>query len=350
MAEERKLVTVLFADVTGSTALSEALDPEDLRALMGRYFEHAQQVIPAHGGALEKFIGDAVMAVFGLPRAHGNDTERALAAALALRAAIEGDVLLAGRLVLRIGVNTGEVVAANDPAPGEFLVTGEAVNVASRLQTAAAPGEILASERTKEAADAAMRFGPGRQIAVKGKRQPVRDFALKGPRPTRKMGRPPLVGRSSDLAQLALLRDRALEERRPQLVSIIAPAGTGKTRLLLEFLEQTPAAAGWRVATARCLPYGQALTFWPLRGMLTELLGAEFTSERVAAALLAGGHAPDDAERLADLVLATLGVESGGATEREQTFHAWRALLEALARAAPRIIVFEDLHWASESL
>src|SRR5262249_3629069 len=111
-----------------------------------------------------------------------------------------------------------------------------------------------------------------------------------------------------------------------------------------------PAAAGWRVATARCLPYGQALTFWPLRGMLTELLGAEFTGERVAAVLMASGHAPEEAERLAGLVLATLGVESEGATEREQPYHAWRTLLEALARAAPRIIVFEDLHWASESL
>src|SRR5215467_6018984 len=122
MPEERKLVTILFADVAGSTALGEALDPEDVRALMSRYYQHAHQIVPAHGGTLEKFIGDAVMAVFGLPQAHGNDAERALAAALALRRAIADDAVLAHRLLIRLGVNTGEVVASSDPARGEFLV------------------------------------------------------------------------------------------------------------------------------------------------------------------------------------------------------------------------------------
>ncbi|HEV2237920.1 MAG TPA: adenylate/guanylate cyclase domain-containing protein, partial [Ktedonobacterales bacterium] len=350
MAEERKLVTILFADVTDSTALGEALDPEDIRALMGRYFQLAQEIVPAHGGTLEKFIGDAVMAVFGLPQAHGNDAERALAAALALRAAVEGDALLAGRLQLRMGVNTGEVVASNDTGRGEFLVTGDAVNVTARLEQAAAPGEILASERTSGAAEAAMRFGPAREIEAKGKRQPLRVFPLLGPRPTRQMGHPPLVGRKQDLAQLALLRDRALAERRPQLVSIVAPAGTGKTRLLEEFLARLPRAAGFRVATAHCVPYGEALTYWPLRGLLDELLGEPFTPERVAAALAAGGHSQDEADHFAGLVLAPLGIEPEGATERELIFSAWRALLEVLARVTPRIVVFEDLHWASDSL
>src|SRR6266436_3228245 len=168
MAEERKLVTILFADVIGSTALGDALDPEDMRALMGRYFLHAQEIVRAHGGTLEKFIGDAVMAVFGLPQAHGNDAERALAAALALRVAIEEDALLAGRLILRMGVNTGEVVATNDSASGDFLITGDAVNVTARLQTAAAPGEILAGARSQAAAEAAMLFGEARLIEVKG--------------------------------------------------------------------------------------------------------------------------------------------------------------------------------------
>src|SRR5215469_7673547 len=156
MPEERKLVTILFADVTGSTALGETLDPEDVRALMGRYYQHARQVIADHSGTLEKFIGDAVMAVFGLPQAHGNDAERALAAALALRVAVAGDPVLDGRLLLRIGVNTGEVVATRDPSADDFLVTGDAVNVAARLQQAAEPGEILAGARTKAAAEAAM--------------------------------------------------------------------------------------------------------------------------------------------------------------------------------------------------
>jgi class 3 adenylate cyclase len=350
MPEERKLVTMLFADVTGSTALGEALDPEDVRALMGRYFQLAQEIVPAHGGTLEKFIGDAVMAVFGLPQAHGNDAERALAAALALRTAVAGDSLLAGRLQLRVGVNIGEVVASNDATRGEFLVTGDAVNVVARLEQAAAPGEILASERTKGAAEAAMRFGTARQIEVKGKRQSLRVHPLLGSRPTRQMGRPPLVGRKQDLAQLALLRDRALAERRPQLVSIVAPAGTGKTRLLEEFLARLPRAASFRVATARCLPYGEELTYWPLRGLLDELLGDPFTLARVADVLAAGGHSADEAAHLASLVLATLGIEPEGPSERERIFAAWRTLLEALARRAPHVVVFEDLHWASDSL
>jgi class 3 adenylate cyclase len=353
MPEERKLVTMLFADVAGSTALGEALDPEDVRALMGRYFQLAQEIVPAHGGTLEKFIGDAVMAVFGLPQSHGNDAERALAAALALRTAVGGDPLLAGRLQLRVGVNTGEVVASNDATRGEFLVTGDAVNVTARLEQAAQPGEILTSERTQAAAAAAMVFGEPRQIAVKGKRAPVPAYPLVGPRPIRQLGRPPLVGRKPDLAQLALLRERALAEQRPQLVSLVAPAGTGKTRLLEEVLAGLDAAEGWQVATARCLPYGQALTFWPLRGLLEELLAepAEaFTVEHVEAALTQDGQPPEEARDLAGAILATLGIESDETAERELIFHAWRVLLEALARQAPRIVVFEDLHWASESL
>ncbi|HEX9037703.1 MAG TPA: adenylate/guanylate cyclase domain-containing protein [Ktedonobacterales bacterium] len=350
MPEERKLVTILFADVTGSTALGEVLDPEDVRALMGRYYQHARRVIAEHGGTLEKFIGDAVMAIFGLPQAHGNDAERALAAALALRDAVEGDGLLASRLILRTGVNTGEVVATNDPASGDFLVTGDAVNVAARLQQAAHPGEILAGVRTQAAAQASFLFGEARAIEVKGKSRPLAVFPLVGPRPARALSRPPLVGRRRELAHLVLLRDAALQERHPQLVSIVAPAGTGKSRLVEEFVAGRDPAEGWQVATARCLPYGQTLTYWPLRGLLDDLLGERFSLERVAEAFAAGGHSQHDAVRLAGLLLATLGVETGEQVERESTFNAWRLFVEALARQAPRIVVFEDLHWASESL
>jgi class 3 adenylate cyclase len=361
MPDERKLVTILFADVTGSTALGEALDPEDVRALMSRYYQHARRVVIEHGGTLEKFIGDAAMAVFGLPQAHGNDPERALAAALALRAAVAEDPVLAPHFVLHAGVNTGEVATAQpavDPATADSLVTGDAVNTAARLYDAAEPGEILAGERTRTAAEAAFLFGERRLLAAKNKRQPVAASPLLGPRPARRMTRPPLVGRRRELAQMGLLRDRTLEERRPQLASIVAPAGAGKTRLLEEFLARLPRAAGFRAATARCLPYGQALTYWPLRGLLEGLLGGEaFTAGRVAAAFAKGGHSPEEAERLAGLVLASLGIDpagsgtaQSGAAEREPIFNAWRALLEALARQAPRIVVFEDLHWASDSL
>jgi class 3 adenylate cyclase/tetratricopeptide (TPR) repeat protein len=350
MPEERKLVTILFADVTGSTALGEALDPEDVRALMGRYYQHARRVIAEHGGRLEKFIGDAVMAIFGLPQAHGNDPERALAAALALRAALADDALLAGRLLLRIGVNTGEVVATRDASAGDFLVTGDAVNVAARLQQAATPGEILVGERTQAAGVVAFHFGEARAIEVKGKSQPLSVFPVVGPRPTRALSRPPLVGRRRELAQLGLLRDGVLEERHPQLVSIVALAGTGKTRLLEEFLARLDPTEEWKVATARCPPYGQTLTAWPLRGLLDELLGERFSLERVAEVFTTGGHAEADATRLAEYLLAALGVETGEQVQRESIFNAWRLFIEALARQTPLIVVFEDLHWASGSL
>jgi class 3 adenylate cyclase len=354
MAEERKLVTILFADVTGSTALGESLDPEDVRALMTRYFDHARRVMSEHGGTVEKFIGDAVMAVFGLAQAHGDDAERALAAAQALRNVVAGDVVLDGRFVLRMGVHTGEVIATSDSSRGDFLVTGDAVNVAARLEQHAQPGEIVASRRTAEAARAAFLFGKRRLVTAKGKRHRIEVYPLSGPRPTRQVGRPPLVGRRRELAQLALLCTAVLEDRRPQLISIIAPAGTGKTRLLEEFLAQLDPTVGFQIAMARCLPYGDHLTYWPLRGLLEGLLGGEFSREHVAKVFARAGHQAEDAARLADLVLATLGIERDGQfdsqSDRMSIFGAWRLLVEAVAREAPRIIIFEDLHWASESL
>jgi class 3 adenylate cyclase len=350
MPEERKLVTILFADVIESTALGEVLDAEDVRALMGRYYEQARRVMAEHGGLLEKFIGDAVMAIFGLPRALGNDAECALAAALALRKAVAADPLLEQRLLLRMGINTGEVVATSDPLRGDFLVTGDAVNVAARLQQTAGPAEILVSERTALATQAAFLFEDVRLIEVKGKRLPLRALPLAEARAMRQVGRPPLVGRGPDVFQLDLLRARTLEEYRPHLVSIVAPAGTGKTRLLEEFLARLDPAEGFRVAIARCLPYGQTLVYWPLRSLLTDLLDSEISKTRVMAAFMQGGQTPEDAVRLAELVLATVGLGYEGVIARESLLAAWRLLLEALAQQAPRIIVFEDLHWASESL
>ncbi len=350
MSEERKLVTILFADVTGSTALGEELDPEDLRALMGRYYEHARRIVAEHGGTLEKFIGDAVMAIFGLPHAHSNDAERALASALALRDTVAGDPLLNQRLVLRLGANTGSVVASSDLSRGDFLVTGDAVNVAARLEQNAQPGEILVSERTVANTESSFLFGEARSVAAKGKSQLLRVFPLVEQRASRKLNRPPLVGRMRDLTQLSFLRDRALRERRPQLVSIIAPAGSGKTRLLEEFLSHLFEEDGIQVATAQCLPYGQTLTYWPLRGLLEELLKGDITLDAVVGVFTAAGYATEDAHRLATQALAALGMESAEQVANETLHTAWRLLIESLARQAPRIIVFEDLHWASESL
>jgi class 3 adenylate cyclase/tetratricopeptide (TPR) repeat protein len=350
MPEERTLVTVLFADVTDSTTLGEELDPEDLRLLMARYYEHARRVVSEHGGTLEKFIGDAVMAVFGLPHVYGDEAERALSAALALRQAVAEDEILGRIFQLHLGVNTGEVIATSNPASGDFLVTGDVVNVAARLQQAANPDEILVGERTVKAVRQGFLFAPARDLLAKGKRQPLQVFPLKCASSLHIVERPPLVGRKQDLLQLNLLLERALEEERPQLVSLIAPAGTGKSRLLDEFLRQLDPSTGFLIATARCLPYGQTLTYWPLRGLLDALLNEETTRTSVLLAFLRAQYLPEDAARLTTLILRTLGLEGEGTIDRESIFMAWRLLIEALTRKSPRIIIFEDLHWASDGL
>ncbi len=350
MPEERKLVTILFADVTGSTSLGESLDPEDVRVLMGRYYEHAREVVSSYGGTVEKFIGDAVMAVFGLPVAHDDDAERALAAALALRDATREDPLLGESFQLRMGVNTGEVMATTDATRSDFLVSGDPVNVAARLQQNANPDEIIASERTAQAARMAFLFEEPREIQAKGKQLPLRIFPLKEKRAKRLVERPPLIGRKQDLLQLEILRERTLEEERPQFVSIMAPAGTGKTRLLEEFLARLDPAENFRIATARCQPYGETMAYLPLQGLLRDLLGAEANAECIIASFVQGGYRANDAQRLAGHVLATLGHEGAANVDREQIFSAWRLFIEAISRQAPYIIIFENLHWASESL
>src|SRR5260221_1540574 len=238
MAEERRLVTILFSDVAGSTALGEELDPEGLRRPLGRYYAIAKEVVAEHGGTLEKFIGDAVMAVFGLPTAHGDDAVRAIAAAEQLRDRVRADPRLGEKLPIRIGVNTGEVVATRDASSGDFLVTGDAVNTAARLQQLAESWAIVCGERTASAAAGHYAFGPSAQLTAQGKRAPLKAFPLAG----RATGRPrvqmPLFGRAGDLAPLELAANRVLDDKRPFLVSVIAPAGTGKARLLQEFLDR----------------------------------------------------------------------------------------------------------------
>src|ERR1700716_621446 len=171
--EERRLVTVLFADMAGSTALGEELDPEEMRRLLGRYYSIARESVEQHGGTVEKFIGDAVMAVFGLPTAHGDDPDRAVAAALAMRDRIRADVKLNGRFAVRFGVSTGEVVASRDQSAGDFLITGDATNVAARLQQAAEPWSILVSDRTVRASTPSFVSGDEFQVPAKGKSIPI---------------------------------------------------------------------------------------------------------------------------------------------------------------------------------
>ncbi|HKW59715.1 MAG TPA: adenylate/guanylate cyclase domain-containing protein [Candidatus Dormibacteraeota bacterium] len=355
-AEERRIVTVLFADMAGSTALGEELDPEVMRRLLARYYAIAREAVEQHGGTVEKFIGDAVMAVFGLPTAHGDDPDRAVAAAVTMRDRIRADGMLKGRLTIRFGVSTGEVVASRDQSAGDFLVTGDATNVAARLQQAAEPWAILVSDRTVRAA-VNFEFGDEVDVEAKGKSAPVAARVVVGPRKARAQRRVrlPLVGRETDLAQLQLVARRAVNDRRPSMVSVIAPAGTGKTRLVEEFLDWLPSLVPEAiVATAQCLPYGQQLTYWPMRQVLFALTG---TSEdtppgqvRDAIWIWLRRIGVDDPDRDARLLAATIGEAGTEGVDKEVLFAAWRSALEATARQHPLVIVFEDLHWSSDSL
>ena len=355
MSEERRLVTVLFADVTGSTALGEELDPEDVRALLARYYAIAREVVAEHGGTLEKFIGDAVMAVFGLPQAHGDDATRAIAAAVALRDQVRNDPALGERLPIRLGVNTGEVVATAG-ATGDFLITGDAVNTAARIQQIAEPWAVLCGRRTARAAAADFAFGTELSLAAKGKRELIRALPVIAATAghTRSAPRMPLFGRGGDLAQLELVARRVADERRPFLVSIIAPAGTGKTRLLEEFLDRLDGTLGAAtVAIAQCLPYGRRLTYWPLRAVLLRLVGASDDADaatvREAISSWAVAAGIERAEETARLLATTIGVGEG-TSDKTALLAAWRDAVEHAAGQRPLVLVFEDLHWSSDSL
>src|ERR1700682_347972 len=353
--EERRIVTVLFADMAGSTALGEELDPEEMRRLLTRYYALAREVVDQHGGTIEKFIGDAVMAVFGLPTAHGDDPDRAVAAALAMRDRMREDKQLTGRIAIRFGVSTGEVVASRDQSAGDFLITGDATNVAARLQQAAEPWSILVSDRTVRASIDAFDFGDEILVPAKGKSIPVSAREVLGRRKARVHRRVqlPLVGRENDLAQLQLVARRAVSERRPSMVSVIGPAGTGKTRLGEEFLDWLPSlTSNAVVATAQCLPYGQQLTYWPMRQVLFTLTNSseDAPPAQVREAIITWlrGLDVENAERDAKLLAATIG-ESTEGVDKDLLFGAWRSALETVGRRTPLVMIFEDLHWSSES-
>src|SRR5438445_432780 len=333
------------------------MDPEDVRALLSRYYTIAKDVVAEHGGTVEKFIGDAVMAVFGLPQAHGDDPQRALSAAIELRDKVRSDAQLGTRLPIRVGVNTGEVVAARETSKGDCLVTGDTVNVAARLQQAAEPWMIVCGERTARDAQSTFKFGAAIDVDARGKSRPIRALPVLA-----RAGRPapaprlPLIGRGPDLDQIELVARRAFSEQRPFLVSIIAPAGVGKTRLLEEFLDRLPRLNQHaNVAVAQCLPYGQRLTYWPLRAVLFRLIGVadDATAPTVREAIHhwvrdAGAEQPD---RLAELLGATVGVVGESESmDRAGLLSAWRTALELASRKAPLVLVFEDLHWSSDSL
>jgi class 3 adenylate cyclase len=313
--EQRKTVTVLFCDVTGSTALGESTDPEAVRALLARYFERMKTIIERHGGSVEKFIGDAVMAVFGVPQVHEDDASRAVRAACEMRDALPGLGVQA-----RIGLNTGEVVTGTE----ERLATGDAVNVAARLEQAAQPGEILIGERTLTLVRDAVETEAIEPLELKGKGDPVPAYRLVSAHeaPERRH-ETPFIGRVGELKALRQAWQRVCAERRCELVTVVGDAGVGKSRLTAELLSSVEA----RSVDGRCLPYGEGITYWPVVEVIKQL--DALPSDPAAAA-----------------PLRSLLGETEEGTLAEEIAWAFRKLLE---EQAPLVCLFDDIQWGEET-
>ncbi len=350
-AEVRKTVTVLFCDVADSTPLGEALDPESLRAVMSQYFEVVQAVLEGHGGTVEKFIGDAVVAVFGVPVLHEEDALRAVRAAVEIGAELarlneQFERTWGVMIANRIGVDTGEVIAG-DPAQGQNFVVGDSVNTAARLEQAARSHEILIGEQTYRLVRDAVVAEPVGAIEAKGKAGPVQAWRVLGIVPgapgwSRRLDSP-LVGREEELELLQAMFDEADAERTCKVVTVVGAAGVGKSRLTTEFLTSIGMAA--MIATGRCLPYGEGITFWPLAEVLREAAGVDErdTADDVRARI-SGLVAPgDDAELVRDRLSGVLGL--GATPGIQETFWAVRRLLEQLGEQR-LVIVFDDIQWA----
>jgi class 3 adenylate cyclase/tetratricopeptide (TPR) repeat protein len=359
--EERKVVSIVFCDLVGSTARAEQLDPEDVRALLSAYHARVRGMLEHHGGTVEKFIGDAVVAVFGAPVVHEDDPERAVRAALAIRdwAVEEGDV------EVRLAVNTGEALVAVDARPeaGEAMVAGDVVNTAARLQSAAPVNGILVGEATHRATGRAIEYREHASVDAKGKAEPVLVWEAVSARSALGVDvdlRPvtALVGRRHELGQLEHALARAREAREPQLVTVVGVPGMGKSRLVQELslvVESMPQLIRWR--QGRSLPYGEGVSFWALGEMVKAEAGIlendppDTAREKLRRVVVESCADPDVAwiaQSLAQLV--GLAEEAGSGQRAGDAFPAWRRFLEGLAEERPTILVFEDLHWADDGL
>ena len=311
----RKVVTVLFCDVVGSTALGESSDPETLRAVLALYFDRMKSIVEGHGGSVEKFIGDAVMAVFGVPAAHEDDALRATRAALEMQAAFPG-LGLQGR----IGVNTGEVVTGTD----ERLATGDAVNVAARLQQAAAPDEVLIGQATLDLLRSVVEFEALEPLVLKGKSAPVPAYRLRSIAEAQERShRSRFVGRDRELDQIREAFAQVRAEQRCSLVTIVGDAGVGKSRLVAEALSTVDA----RIVRGRCLPYGEGITYWPVIEVIKDV-------------------AASPSDPAADAAIRSLLGESDRETTADEIAWAFRKLLE---QEAPLVVIFDDIHWGEET-
>jgi class 3 adenylate cyclase/tetratricopeptide (TPR) repeat protein len=360
---ERRLVSVLFVDLEGFTALTESLDPEDVRNLQSRYFETARSVVAHYGGTLEKFIGDAVMAVWGAPSAHEDDGERAVRAALELVAAVaklRGPVS-GRRLSARAAVATGEA-AVTLGVEDQGIVAGDLINTAARLESTAPPNGVLVDDTTRRVAGDAVTFTPAGRQMLKGKTRPVTTWLVAGLAEERPHGRGaghsgPFVGRSTELAELIDLYRRTVAARHSRIVSVLGIAGIGKSRLIWEFerhLEALPDTFAFHVG--RAPSYGDGITFAPLaemvrrRARISEGTDTEVARRQLATTL--SELVPDEVERTwIEPRLATL-LDPGShvAYERDELFAAWRRFFERVSEWAPVLLIFEDLQWADPAL
>jgi class 3 adenylate cyclase/predicted ATPase len=359
---ERKVVTVLFCDLVGFTSQAEAMDPEDVEAILRPYHERVRAELERYGGTVEKFIGDAVMALFGAPVAHEDDPERAVRAALAIR-----NFALDEGLELRIGITTGEALVRLDaqPTEGEGMASGDVVNTAARLQSAAATNGILVDETTQRATRQAVEYSEAPPVEAKGKAEPVPVWAATAARSrfgadVAHEARAELVGRDRELSVLRDAFERARHERVPQLVTLVGVPGLGKSRLVYELslvADADPELVTWR--QGRCLAYGDGVTLWALTEIVKAQAGIveqdtpEAAGEKIRTVVeeTLGGSGDETWVESHLRPLAGLDEDSElGGDRRGEAFAAWRRFLEGLADQRTTVIVFEDLHWADEAL
>jgi len=356
---ERRWVTIMFADLSGFTALSERTDPEEIRSMVDRCMSEMGQVVDRFGGTVDKVIGDALMAVFGAPVAHEDDSERAVRAALEIQRRSSEQSHDFGGLCVSIGVNTGEVIFAPVGPHGrrELTVMGDAVNTAARLQAGAPPEAVLVGKETQAASAQAITYEAVEPILAKGKEAPIPAWLARAATSApaeRPVSAAPFIGRDTELELLARTWTRASSELHPQLVTVVGPPGIGKTRLTLEFAARVESAGG-RIFSGRPLPYGAAASYWAFGAVIREACGifandpADVASDKLAeraASLLAATEAQEMARNLS--VMARLAEDT--VDDRRVLFASAQRFLEALAREQPTLVVLEDLHWADEGL
>ncbi len=354
-------MTALFCDLVGFTALSELADPEDVNTMLASYSAMARAQIQNHGGVVQKFIGDAVVGVFGVPAAHEDDPERAVRAGLRIVEAAEELEAVGGEpLQLRVGINTGEALVRLDvnPGSGEGFLTGDAINTASRLQGVAPVMGVAVGAATYEATKVVFEYQELESATVKGKAEPVRVFQPLAPRARfgtdlTRTHTSPFIGREIDLALLKGIFDKTVASSSVQLVSVVGEPGLGKSRIaaeLFSYIDDRPEFVTWR--QGRCLPYGEGVTFWALGEIVKAHAGILESDDPKTATTKLDVVLPEGEERawFRQRLLPLLGIEASSSAEREELFTAWRRWLELIAEERPTVLVFEDLHWADEAM